>query len=602
MFGLYLALQQFYKVGSSVFSKTGITRTEEKVVVKVGSVPLQEEKKTLVVEEGEHQFHTWFIRVVAIWLDIALYKAMVRIVRAVRLDSLKPVSDSAGHSSSAIDICTVLGQIRTFWGQLSWPDVETSYVFISRIMDDVCKAVIFYAEKMIGKASEEEEGEEALGCYASHCLALNNIDFVMAHMATFVQELGTQEVLNQLEKQKGTLVASACRKTIRTVLKNSMENVENQILAVVEHIGNSARPLISRFLNEVPAVAGGSRPDLLPSLGEDGRQLLRPLDTALVFLREKLVAANFSRVISVLWATSVSCLSTLLHESIRRRKQPNFFVALHSAFQVLMNFLYGDSTPPDSSEENQGGLEGTQRLLTLFASSPISLVDAFYRERLKEQEAIGKGNFPQGAVTVKVLRLSSHIRVQVVNCRHLRPLGEGRRSMRRKQSWTNGQRGAPGESSTSHTGSNQTGAFHLLREKCQAICESVAEAREESHRAGNRGMCCPYVTIKVVPGDEDCAHLAKARTAAHTRTLFPVFGETLDLVLPEDSQTDSSMLLFSVKDLGPLGDSLPLGEALLPLHRLPPASVDASLVGVQEVPSLTFHFLHQVFIQQPDQS
>ena len=580
LFGLYLALQQFYKVGASVLSKTGINQT---------SVDEVEDRKATVVESG-NQFHTWFIRVVAIWLDIALYKAMVRIVRAVRLDTLKPVSESAGHSSSAIDICTVLGQIRTFWGQLSWPDVETSYVFISRIMDDVCKAVIFYAEKMIGKASEEEEGGEALGCFASHCLALNNIDFVMTHMATFVKELGTQEVLNQLESQKGTLVASACRKTIRTVLKNSMENVENQILTVVEHIGNSARPLISRFLNEVPAVGEGSRPDLLPSLGEDGRQLLRPLDTALVFLRENLVAANFSRVISVLWATSVSCLSKLLHESIRRKKQPNFFVSLHSAFQVLMNFLYGDSTPPDDTEENQGGLEGTQRLLTLFASSPLSLVDAFYRERLKEQEAIGKRNFPQGAVTVKVLRLSSHIRVQVVNCRHLRPLGgEERRSMRRKQSWTNGHHEPQGESSTNHAGSNPTtGAFHLLREKCQALCVSVAEVREESHRAGNRGMCCPYVTVKVVPGNDDCAHLAKARTAAHTRTLFPVFGETLDLVVPEASQADSSMLLFSVKDLGPLGDSLPLGEALLPLHRLPPAPVDASLIGVQEVRCYNF--------------
>ena len=86
-----------------------------------------------------------------------------------------------------------------------------------------------------------------------------------------------------------------------------------------------------------------------------------------------------------------------------------------------------------------------------------------------------------------------------------------------------------------------------------------------------------------MPGDEDCAHLAKARTSAHTRTLFPVFGETLDLVVPEENQTDSSLLLFSVKDLGPLGDSLPLGEALLPLQRVPPATVDASLVGVQEV-------------------
>ena len=198
MFGLYLALQQFYKVGSSVSSKSAVDSTGKE----------EEKEEKMMMVESSSQFHTWFIRVVAIWLDIALYKAMVRIVRAVRLDSLKPVTISAGHSSSAIDICTVLGQIRTFWGQLSWPDLETSYVFISRIMDDVCKAVIFYAEKMIGKASEEEEGEEALGCYASHCLALNNIDFVMTHMASFVQELGTQDVLNQMEAQKGLLVVS----------------------------------------------------------------------------------------------------------------------------------------------------------------------------------------------------------------------------------------------------------------------------------------------------------------------------------------------------------------------------------------------------------
>ena len=483
MFGLYLALQQFYKVGSSVSSKSAVDSTGKE----------EEKEEKMMMVESSSQFHTWFIRVVAIWLDIALYKAMVRIVRAVRLDSLKPVTTSAGHSSSAIDICTVLGQIRTFWGQLSWPDLETSYVFISRIMDDVCKAVIFYAEKMIGKASEEEEGEEALGSYASHCLALNNIDFVMTHMASFVQELGTQDVLNQLEAQKGSLVASACRKTIRTVLKNSMENVENQILTMVEHIGNSARPLIARYLSEVPAIGEGSRPDVLPSLGEDGRQLLRPLDTALVFLREKLVVANFSRVISVLWTTSVSCLSVLLHESIRRRKPPEFFVALHSAFQVLMNFLYGDSAPPDNVEETQGGLQGTQRLLTLFASSPVSLVDAFYSERLKEQDAIGKDNFPQGAVTIKVLRLNSHIRVHVVNCRHLRPLGEGRRSLRKKRVKTN-----IGQETSSESGTTQSGAFNLLKESCQAICEGVAEAREESHRAGNRGMCCPYVTVKVV--------------------------------------------------------------------------------------------------------
>ena len=69
------------------------------------------------------------------WLDIALYKAMQRIIKAVELDDLTPVDDLVQHSSSAVDIRTVLMQIKTFWAQLSWPDVESSYAYISKILD-----------------------------------------------------------------------------------------------------------------------------------------------------------------------------------------------------------------------------------------------------------------------------------------------------------------------------------------------------------------------------------------------------------------------------------------------------------------------------------
>lgn len=79
--------------------------------------------------------HTWFNKAVARWLDIALYKAMQRIIRAVELDDLEPVDEFVKHSSSAVDIRTVLIQIKTFWKQLGWPDVEASYAFISKILD-----------------------------------------------------------------------------------------------------------------------------------------------------------------------------------------------------------------------------------------------------------------------------------------------------------------------------------------------------------------------------------------------------------------------------------------------------------------------------------
>ena len=40
------------------------------------------------------------------------------------------------------------------------------------------------------------------------------------------------EVIAKIEELNGGLVADACRKTIKTLVRNAAENVENQILQV----------------------------------------------------------------------------------------------------------------------------------------------------------------------------------------------------------------------------------------------------------------------------------------------------------------------------------------------------------------------------------
>ena len=184
LYELYLALQQFYSLGFSIFkgSKDNPDGAGGCALTSGCAGGLGETDEFTV-------FHSWFIKAVAKWLDIALYKAMVRIVKAVKLDDLKPVDELSNHTSSAIDVRTVLCQIRTFWLQLAWPDVETSYVFISRILDDVCRAIIFYADKMCAKAEEEKKiatiGSKNLHCTKEQCLAINNIDFVKSYINQF---------------------------------------------------------------------------------------------------------------------------------------------------------------------------------------------------------------------------------------------------------------------------------------------------------------------------------------------------------------------------------------------------------------------------------
>jgi len=56
-------------------------------------------------------FHHWFHSSVVQWLDIAWYKAMHRIKKAVKLDSLKPVDDYVKFTSSAVDTAHVFHQV-----------------------------------------------------------------------------------------------------------------------------------------------------------------------------------------------------------------------------------------------------------------------------------------------------------------------------------------------------------------------------------------------------------------------------------------------------------------------------------------------------------
>ncbi len=160
-----------------------------------------------------------------------VYNISIKLLqRAVDLDDLSTVDDLVRYTNSAVDVRTVLGQIRTFWRQLGWPDPETSYVFISRILDDACRAAVFYAERMGEKAEEEEENEEEelfddsggedvdedkkrtkkktprrdkdeeeiVHFTRGQCLAVNNIDFVLK-----VRE--TKCLLNYMYVTRGVL-------------------------------------------------------------------------------------------------------------------------------------------------------------------------------------------------------------------------------------------------------------------------------------------------------------------------------------------------------------------------------------------------------------
>lgn len=110
LFELYLVIQKF-------------------VVLGIGLCPTDSDSFQI------KDFYKWFHGGVAQWLDIAVYKALQRIQKAVELDKLVPISPDVKYSSSAVDTLTIFYQIKVFWQQLNWPDVEGCYTFVAKIVD-----------------------------------------------------------------------------------------------------------------------------------------------------------------------------------------------------------------------------------------------------------------------------------------------------------------------------------------------------------------------------------------------------------------------------------------------------------------------------------
>ena len=129
------------------------------------------------------------------------------------------------------------------------------------------------------------------------------------------------------------------RRTLSTLIVNTVENVENKILEVLDVIGERVReigqnlpmylqsedfascysqmaPVIQKFLFE-----GSS---LISYGGRDMDSLIQYLDKNMLLLKEKLNEANFEKVLSIIWESSAKSLSDTIHVSIEVNECLNF--------------------------------------------------------------------------------------------------------------------------------------------------------------------------------------------------------------------------------------------------------------------------------------
>ncbi|XP_065338040.1 protein unc-13 homolog 4B isoform X3 [Cloeon dipterum] len=482
LFELYIALQRFVVMGKGRY--------------------LNEDYKC-------SKFHTWFVKGVAQWLDIALYKALKRIEKAVELGNLQPIDEHVKFSSSAVDTLSIYYQIKVFWKQLNWPDVESSYTFVAKIIDDICRCSEFYAAKMSTRVAGLGETENAFSkkfeVTTEWCTAINNIEYIRQAIHPFVLELGLENILNSMAEFHSESNATQCRKTLQLVIDEAIDTVSNKIIDLIEIMAEKMIPSLHRFLVEAA--------ELLHQNNMSLDRLMDYLQKNFETLHSHLSEENFKRTLAIVWDKLTKQLQELIDSSIEKRRPPSFFANLSGALGIMEGFFKYDETEIASLCENSDLLAITKARLKMHSLDTSELIQQYFLNRYEEQKLLThtpSQNSEQccGLLTVKCMFQDQYLKIEILNGRNLRP-----------------------------TDSN--------------------------------GYCDSYVKVHLLPEDKFAGSVTKCKTKVHKKNLFPLYDEIFNMPISEDLQrTENALIHFVVKDYEMLSSNELVGEAFFPFSEV----------------------------------
>mgnify|MGYP002655273053 CR=1 FL=1 len=361
-------------------------------------------------------YYEWFAGGVAHWLDISVFKALTRIQKAIELDPLIAVDETVKYSSSAIDTLAIFYQIRIFWQQLAWPSAEGAFIFLSKIVDDVCRCCVFYADKTALRVDNlgmvETVYEKKFEVTQEWCLAINNIDYIRQSIHSFVKELGVDEIIRNMSDYRGPMDAQRCSDTLQNVIENAIDTETNKILELIEKLAKKMNPAMRRFLTE------GA--ELFEQDSNAMDRLMMYMEDSLKTLHTELNDDNFKRVLDAIWIEMSDILYDLVQSSLDKRRPPSFYSNLRHTLQIMVeNFKSQDSENPIESSDKKT-LENIDKLLEIHGFETADLIHQYYRERYLIQNTLDDAPF--GLLTVQCFFNKNILEIEIMNAKHLVPM------------------------------------------------------------------------------------------------------------------------------------------------------------------------------------
>ncbi|KAM3965051.1 C2 and C2B_Munc13-like domain-containing protein staccato isoform 2-T2 [Aphomia sociella] len=361
------------------------------------------------------KFHSWFFGGVAQWLEIAAFKALTRIEKAVELDNLVPVDTNVKYSSSGVDTLAIFYQIKIFWQQLAWPDVEGCYTFVAKIIDDICRCCVFYSERMAARVEAAGAQGEVSSVFERRfevttewCVAVNNIDYVRQSLPPFAAELAIDEIIESMCEARTPAEAQRCKDTLQNVISNAIDTVKNNIVDLLAVMVKRMMPSVTRLLLE------GA--ELLHQDCSSMDRVMRYIDANLNTLYQHLNNENFSRVLDIVWEQLAEVLYELIQSNLEKRRPPAFFSNLHECLKIMIQSFRANNNKEAYTSET---LKRVEYLLKIHGMETRELIQQYHLERWQEQQAIAEPK--NGLLTVRAQFSGNTLKIEIMNARNLTP-------------------------------------------------------------------------------------------------------------------------------------------------------------------------------------
>lgn len=181
---------------------------------------------------------------------------MLRIEKVIALDGHTHVDAAAKCSSSAVNTLEILHEIKHFWDELDWPDIESSYLYVCKIIDDTCRCCLFYVGRLakraerLGKIDNTYEMKFEEQREKEWCLAVNNIEYLRQNLLIFAKEYKFEEVIADIVTVRGAVEAERCSATLQNIIDSAIDNKTNAISELIEIVVKRLSPAMRRFLVE----------------------------------------------------------------------------------------------------------------------------------------------------------------------------------------------------------------------------------------------------------------------------------------------------------------------------------------------------------------